>query len=133
MLHLFHQFSVLTLNFKFHCKICLKKNGARGGSRSFPVSPTHTHTHPKRAPGQLRGAGPMLAGIVDKAYRTPTVPRESEYKGLIVYVCVCVHVRSNQGLVILPAVLFGCLQSFCLPVSIQLCLSDTVSQCLSYN
>lgn len=30
----------------------------------------------------------MLAGIVDRAYRTPTVPREREYKGLIVYVCV---------------------------------------------
>lgn len=69
----------------------------------------------------------MLAGIVDKAYRTPTVPREREYKGLIVHVCMCVCVRCTLGLVILPAVLSGCLQSFCLPASIQLCLSDAIT------
>ena len=75
---------------------------------------THQHTHPKRAPGQLRGAGPMLAGIVDKAYRTPTVPGEREYKGLIVYVCVCMCAATRA--------LLYCLQYFLAVCSLSACL-----------
>ena len=75
---------------------------------------THQHTHPKRAPGQLRGAGPMLAGIVDKAYRTPTVPGEREYKGLIVYVCVCMCAATRALLYCLQYCLAVCSLSACL-------------------
>lgn len=84
-------------------------------------------THPKRAPGQLRGAGPMLAGIVDRAYRTPTVPREREYKGVIVYVCVCMCAA--------PKALLYCLQ-YCLAVcGLYACVwaHSSVSRTLCHN
>lgn len=91
------------------------------------VSNTHAHTYPKRAPGQLRGAGPMLAGIVDKAYRTPTVPREREYKGLIVNVCVCMCAA--------PKALLHCLQYCSAVCRLSACLRahSSVSRTLCQN
>lgn len=79
---------------------------------------TDTHTPPQVSSWATQGAGPKLAGIVDKAYRTPTVPREKEYKELIVCVCRWLYVCVSAA----PKALLRCLQ-YCLAVhSLSACL-----------
>lgn len=95
-------------------------SGTERDTMLLQVPPCLLHPHtPSEDSWAARGTGPMLAGIADKAYRSPVVPRGESTKNSL---CMCVlHSRPCYSACSIVWLLTGFL-----PAGTQLRLTDTV-------